>query len=172
MYHQQQNKWYTHVQSTCFFCYKLLEIINIFNYLLAYDNRRFCVKQVANSESFFAIGKVKWQQQVTVWPSAHWVHTTWIDKVSPSPLPHLITDPSLAHRGIHVTSQIESMRLVRHSCRFMSCGLGVHAAYTAGCGETLPAPTGASLRTTQSAIGAKVPRQISVWSRNINQPHP
>ena len=30
-------------------------------------------------------------------PSAHWVHTTWIDKVSPSPLPHLITDPSLAH---------------------------------------------------------------------------
>ena len=26
------------------------------------------------------------------------------------PLPHLITDPSLAHRCIHVTSQIESMR--------------------------------------------------------------
>ena len=64
----------------------------------------------------------------TLRPSAHWVHTTWIDKVSPSPLPHLITDPSLAHRGIHVTSQIESMRFVRHSCRFMSCGLSVHAA--------------------------------------------
>ena len=61
-------------------------------------------------------------------PIAHRVHTAWIDKVSPSPLLHLITDPSLAHRGIHVTSQIESMRFVRHSCRFMSCGLIVHAA--------------------------------------------
>ena len=61
-------------------------------------------------------------------PNAHWVHTTWIDKVSSSLLPHLITDPSLAHRGIHVTPQIESMRFVRHSCRFMSCGLSVHSA--------------------------------------------
>ena len=61
-------------------------------------------------------------------PSAHWVHTTWIDKVSPSPLPHLITDPSLAHRGIHATTHTESMRFVRHSCRFMSCGLSVRWA--------------------------------------------
>ena len=45
---------------------------------------------------------------------AHWVDTTWIDKVSPSPLPHVITDPSLAHRGIHVTPHTESMRFVRH----------------------------------------------------------
>ena len=55
----------------------------------------------------------------TVRPSAHWVRTTWIDKVSPSPLPHLITDPSLAHRGIHATAHTESMRFVRHSCRFI-----------------------------------------------------
>ena len=60
-------------------------------------------------------------------PSAHWVHTTWIDKVM-NRQGHESTDPSLAHRGIHVTSQIESMRFVRHSCRFMSCGLSVHAA--------------------------------------------
>ena len=46
----------------------------------------------------------------------------------PSPLPHLITDPSLAHRGIHGTPHTESMRFVRHSCRFMSCGLGVRSA--------------------------------------------
>ena len=46
----------------------------------------------------------------------------------PSPLPHLITDPSLAHRGIHVTPHTESIRFVRHSCRFMSCGLSVHTA--------------------------------------------
>ena len=61
-------------------------------------------------------------------PSTHWVHTTWIDKVSPSPLPHLITDPSLALRVIHATPHTESMRFVRHSCRFMSWGLSVHAA--------------------------------------------
>ena len=61
-------------------------------------------------------------------PSAHRVHTTWMDKVSPSPLPHLITDPSLAHRGIHVTAHTESMRFVRHSCRFLSCGLCVRSA--------------------------------------------
>ena len=32
---------------------------------------------------------------------------------TPSPLPHVITDPSLAHRGIHVTPHTESMRFVR-----------------------------------------------------------
>ena len=41
------------------------------------------------------------------------------------PLPSTPFNPSLAHRGIHVTPHTELMRFVRHSCRFMSCGLGV-----------------------------------------------
>ena len=79
---------------------------------------------------FISLPSLIWNytQNGLIRPSAHRVHTTWIDKVSPSPLPHLITDPSLSHRGIHITAHTESMRFVRHSCRFMSCGLGVRSA--------------------------------------------
>ena len=41
------------------------------------------------------------------------------------PLPSTPFNPSLSHRGIHVTAHTELMRFMRHSCRFMSCGLGV-----------------------------------------------
>ena len=57
-------------------------------------------------------------------PSAHWVHTTWIDKVSPSPLTHLITDPSLAHRGIQVTSQFNWVDV------FRATFLSIHVVWT------------------------------------------
>ena len=51
-------------------------------------------------------------------PSAHWVHTTWIDKVSPSPLPHVIR---LSRIGVSMLprtlSRCVSCDILVDSCR-------------------------------------------------------
>ena len=52
--------------------------------------------------------------------STHRVHTTWIDKVSPSPLSHLITDLSLAHRDPPRTQIRSAHRVDAFRATFLS----------------------------------------------------
>ena len=129
----------THCLTDVYFNQRKIGKINLANHLKdKWCNRVWCVT--------WCLTRVTCAVCATVRPSAYRVHTTWIDKVSPSPLPHLITDLSLAHRGIHVTAHTESMRFVRHSCRFMSCGLGVHSALV--CCHHLSRPSGLNCHLT------------------------
>ena len=56
----------------------------------------------------------KWVVYRRLRPTAHRCNKMRRDEVSPSPLPHTITDLFFAHRDIHVTPHTESMRFVWH----------------------------------------------------------